>query len=298
MRTRTSLAAVTAVALSALLVTGCGSTGSTQAQETATAATDQASADGKGRYARINGGRLYYELHGTGRPLILLHGGLATAESTFGAMIPELSKTRQVISVELQAHGHTPDFARPMTYEAMADDIAALIGHLKLGKADLLGYSLGGGVALQVAARTPDLVNKLVVTSAPYRFDGWLPETRAGMAAMNPDAMRETPMYQLYAGVAPDRNGWTTLVGKTRQLLTQDYDWTAQLTEIQSPTLLVTAESDAMYPAHAAEMVQRLNSGKAGARLETIKGTTHYDIMYRHDQLLPVIAPFLDGSNG
>lgn len=298
MRTRiTPFAALTAVALSALLVGGCDSadTGNGETMsEVRLAATDQASADGKGRYAWVNGGRLYYETHGTGQPLILLHGGLATGESTFGAMIPELAKTRQVIAVDLQAHGHTPDFDRPLSYEAMADDVAALITHLRLDKADVLGYSLGGGVVLQMAARTPDLVGKLAVVSAPFRSDGWVPETRAGMAAMNPDALREGPLYQLYSAVAPDPAGWNGLVTKTRQLLTKDYDWTAELAKVKAPTLVLTAESDALYPAHAADMVARLNAGKAASRLEIVPGTTHYDIMYRADLLLPLIGPFFE----
>lgn len=296
-RTKLIIAAA-AVALSTSLISGCGSADravGTSTQSTAAASVDRVSTDGKGRYAEINGGRIYYEIHGAGRPLIVLHGGLVAAEPTFGAMIPELSKTRQVIAIDLQAHGHTPDFDRPLTYEALADDVAALIDHLALGKADLLGYSLGGGVALQVAARTPDLVDQLIVTSAPYRSAGWLPDTRAGMAAMNPDAMRETPLYQMYTAVAPNPAGWSALVTKTRQLLTQDYDWTAQLARIHAPTLVVTAEADALSHDHAIEMVARLNTGAPGrARLETVPGTTHNDIMYRSDLLLPLVTGFLD----
>ncbi|MFD4457183.1 alpha/beta fold hydrolase [Nocardia sp. NPDC058480] len=292
--------ALTAVAMSALLVSGCGNNETTSGAATSevrSAAADQASADGKGRYAEVNGGKTYYEIHGTGQPLILLHGGLSGAESTFGALIPELSKTRQVIAVELQAHGHTPDRDRAMTYEAMADDVAALITHLRLGRTDVLGYSLGGGVALQLATRTPDLVDQLVISSAPFRFNGWLPETRAGMAAMNPDALRESPMYPLYTSAAPDPAGWTGLVTKTRQLLTQDYDWTGQLARIQAPTLVLAAESDALSREHAVEMVSLINADKAGqARLEIAPGTTHYDVVYRADLLLPPLTGFLDST--
>ncbi|QLY32683.1 alpha/beta fold hydrolase [Nocardia huaxiensis] len=293
-----SPAALIAVALSAVLVTGCGSSDTADTastSETRTAAADPASADGKGRYAAVDGGQLYYEIHGTGKPLILLHGGLATAEATFGAMVPALSANRQVILVELQAHGHTRDFGRPMGYESMADDVAQLIAHLNLGKADVAGYSLGGGVALQLAARNPDLVNRLALISSPYRSDGWMPETRAGMAAMNPDAMRETPMYQLYTAVAPDASGWTALVTKTRDLLGKDYDWTAQAAKIQAPALVVTAESDALYREHAVDTAARIGDGKS-ARLEIVPGTTHYDIMYRADLLLPLLTPFLDAT--
>ncbi|MCP2275060.1 alpha/beta fold hydrolase [Nocardia amikacinitolerans] len=293
-----SLSVLSAVAVSASLVSGCGSEdttgGGVSTSQPLPAAADQASADGRGRYAEINGGRLYYESRGAGQPLILLHGGLSTAESTFGAFIPELSENRRVISVELQAHGHTPDRERPLSYESMADDVAALITHLNLGKADLFGYSLGGGVAMQVAAGAPDLVGRLVVMSAPYRSDGWMPDTRAGMAAMEPDAMRDTPMYQLYRSVAPDPAGWTSLVTKTRQLLAQDYDWGAQLVKIQAPTLVLVAESDALYREHATDMVSRLDTGAAAsARLEIVPSTTHYDIMYRSDLILPTLTSFL-----
>ncbi|MEV6278518.1 alpha/beta hydrolase [Nocardia sp. NPDC051832] len=295
MRTHSkALASIAALALSAVLVTACESssesTGSTTASEIRK--SDAPSADGKGFYAEIGGGRQYYEIHGTGKPLILLHGGLTDSNSTFGALVPELAKSRKVIAVDLQAHGHTPDRDRPLRYETLADDVAALITHLNLGQADLLGYSLGGGVALQVAARTPDLVNRLAIVSAPYRSDGWLPETRAGMAAMDPEALRQTPIFQLYSSVAPDPGGWTALVTKTRQLLTEDYDWTAQVAEVQAPALLLTAESDALSRKHATDLVSRLS--KSGAQLEILPGTTHYDVMYRADLLLPLLTRFLD----
>ncbi|WP_218582935.1 alpha/beta fold hydrolase [Nocardia cyriacigeorgica] len=294
----TKVAVVTALALSALLMSSCS--GSGPAASTApTAVADEVFADGKGRYADINGGRMYYEVHGTGAPLILLHGGLLAGEATFGAMIPELTKTRQVIVLDLQAHGHSPDFDRPLSYEALADDVARLIDHLALGKADVLGYSLGGGVALQVAARNPDLVDRLIVASAPYRSSGWLPDTRAGMAMMDPDTMRQTPLYQMYAAAAPDPAGWTSLVTKTRQLLTQDYDWTAQLARIHAPTLVLAAETDALARDHAIEMTARLEADTPGrARLEVLPGTTHNDIMLRPDLLLPLITGFLDNRAG
>ncbi|MFC9994332.1 alpha/beta fold hydrolase [Nocardia sp. NPDC127526] len=285
-----------AVSLSAILLTGCGTADNNAATATTSAVSqpDQPSADGKGFYAPVNGLRLYYEVHGSGRPLILVHGGLSTVDSTFGALLPELAETRKVIAVELQGHGHTADIDRPLRYQSMADDVAGLIGHLNLGKADVLGYSLGGGVALQLAARNPDLVNKLIVTSAPYRSDGWLPETRAGMAAMNPEAMLDTPIHAVYAQSAPNPSDWPALVTKTRQLLSEDYDWTTDLAAIQAPALLVTAESDALSRAHAEEMVTRLTgAGNGASTLAVVPGTTHYDIMYRADLLLPLFEPFL-----
>ncbi|MCZ4557573.1 pimeloyl-ACP methyl ester carboxylesterase [Rhodococcus sp. PvR044] len=305
-----SLHVLAAVAVSAALMTGC-TTGNAEGIDTAqTTSTgpqapgaDRASDDGEGRYAAINGLELYYEIHGTGRPLVLIHGGLDTIDSAFGTLLPELAKTRQVIAVELQAHGHTADIDRPLRYELMADDIAGLVSHLGLEKVDVLGYSLGGGVALQLGSRNPELVNKLVVTSAPYRSDGWYPEVRAGMAAMDPDAMVGTPMHEIYARTAPKPNEWPALVTKTRQLLGEDYDWTASIASITAPTLVVIADGDSVRLTHAVELFGLLGGGKAdgamggapSSRLAVVPGSLHYNILSHGDLLLPIISPFLDG---
>jgi pimeloyl-ACP methyl ester carboxylesterase len=134
----------------------------------------------KGNYAEVNGLEMYYEIHGTGEPLILLHGGVGAIEM-FGEVLPLLAEGRQVIAADLQAHGRTADIDRPLSFESMADDIAALIEHLGFEKADVMGYSLGGGVALQTAIRHPEVVRKLVVVSTPFERDGWYPEILAGM---------------------------------------------------------------------------------------------------------------------
>jgi len=156
-------------------------------------------------YAPVDGLKLYYEFYGTGAPLILLHGGVGATEM-FADILPQLSSNRRVIAVDLQAHGRTADIDRPISYEAMADDIAALIKYLGLEKADVMGYSLGGGVALRVAIQHADVVRKLVLVSTAFKRDGWYPEILAGMSQMGPEAatpMKQTPMYQLYARVAP-----------------------------------------------------------------------------------------------
>ena len=139
----------------------------------------------KSGYAPVNGLKLYYEIHGTGEPLVLLHGGVVGI-ATFGPNLGALSEKRKVIAVELQGHGRTADIDRPLSFEAMADDIAALMKYLAIEKTDVMGYSLGGGVALQIAIRHPELVRKLVVVSAPCKRDGWYPEVLAGMVQMGP----------------------------------------------------------------------------------------------------------------
>src|SRR5262249_31686413 len=144
---------------------------------------------------------LYYEVYGSGEPLVLLHGGVASTES-WSNILPALVAGRQIIAVDLQAHGHTADIDRPMRYELMAEDIVGLIKYLGLAKADLMGYSLGGGVALKTAIDHPEVVNKLIVVSTTFSRNGWYHEVLAGMAQMGPAAaepMKQTPLYEAYA---------------------------------------------------------------------------------------------------
>jgi pimeloyl-ACP methyl ester carboxylesterase len=191
--------------------------------------------ENSGKHAAVNGLEMYYEIHGEGEPLILLHGGVGAIEM-FGEVLPLLAEGRRVIAVDLQAHGRTVDIDRPMTFEAMADDVAALIEHLGLGEADVMGYSLGGGVALRTAIQHPEVVRKLVLVSTPFKRDGWYPEVLAGMEQMGPEAaepMKQTPMYQLYSSVAPRPEDWPVLLTKLGELLGQDYDWSEEVAAME-----------------------------------------------------------------
>jgi len=258
-----------------------------------------------GRYASVNGLELYYEVYGTGRPLVLIHGGLGVI-GMFAQVLPHLAESRQVIGVELQGHGHTADIDRPFSYESMADDIASLIKHLGLENADVLGYSLGGGVAWQTAIRHPEVVRKLVLISSASKRDGWYPDDLAGMAAMSAEAARTwvgSPMHQAYAGVAPRPEDWPALAGKLGDLLRKDYDWSAALPAIKAPTLIVVGDGDGIRLEHAVEMVRLLGGGKSisifeqgvpNSQLAVLPGTTHFSILERIDLLLPIIPPFLD----
>jgi pimeloyl-ACP methyl ester carboxylesterase len=258
-----------------------------------------------GNYASVNGLNMYYEIHGRGEPLILLHGGVGAIEM-FGEVLPLLAKGRQVIAVDLQAHGRTADIARPLSFELMADDIAALITHLGFESTDVMGYSLGGGVALQTAIRHPNVVRKLVVVSTPFKRDGWYPEVLAGMGQMGPEAaepMKQTPMYQLYASVAPKPEDWPVLLTKLGQLLRQDYDWSKDVAAIKAPTLIVVGDADSVRTAHAVELFGLLGGGKAdagwegfgmsNARLAILPATTHYHIFFS-PTLASTVTPFLD----
>lgn len=260
-----------------------------------------------GHYAQVNGVQLYYQVHGSGQPLILLHGGIGAIEM-FGPVLPMLATGRQVIAVDLQAHGRTADVERPISLEAMADDIGALIQHLGLGKADVMGYSMGGGVAVQTAIRYPDRVRKLIAVSIPYKRSGWYPEIIAGMEGMGPAAaepMKQTPMYALYAQIAPRVEDWPVLLTKMGDMLRKDYDWSDQVSQIQLPTLLVVGDADSVRTSHAVEFFERLgggqrdggwdNSGRSKAQLAILPATTHYTI-FSSMALAQTVIPFLDGA--
>ncbi len=258
-------------------------------------------------YAPVNGLKMYYEIHGTGSPLVLIHGAVG-ATGMFDLILPSLEQNRQVIAVDLQAHGRTADIDRPLSFEAMADDVAALIEHLGIGSADVMGYSLGGGVALHTAVRHPGLVRKLVVVSTAVRRDGWYPEILAGMAQMGPAAaepMKQTPMYPMYTRVAPKPEDWPVLLTKLGDLLRKDYDWSKDVDRVKAPALLVFGDADAVRTAHAVEFFELLGggrkdggwdgSGMSHARLAILPGVTHYTI-FSSPVLVSTAAAFLDGA--
>ena len=249
-------------------------------------------AKGIGKYAEVNGINLYYETHGSGRPLILLHGGLMSGE-TFGPVLPLLAERHQVIAVDLQGHGRTADIDRPIDVRLMAGDIAALIDHLRLATPDLVGYSLGGGVALQTAAQYPTKVRRLVMVSANIRPDAIYPEMRAQQGQVNAAAaefMKETPMYQLYQRVAPRPEDFPRLLNKIGESMSQDFDYANEVRSLKVPTLIVAADADMAPPSHYVEMFKLLDGGlrdggwmgegrpKGGHALAILPGLTHYNV--------------------
>jgi pimeloyl-ACP methyl ester carboxylesterase len=247
---------------------------------------------GAGSYAEVNGINLYFETRGTGRPMILLHGGLGSGEM-FGPTLPVLAEQHQVIAVDLQGHGRTADIDRPIDIRLMADDIAALIDHLRLDKPDVVGYSLGGGVALFTAVKYPDKVRRLVAASAHAWRDAIPPEMLAQQAQVNAAAaefMKDTPMYQLYQQVAPRPEDFPQLLDKIGESMAQNYDYTEDVRSLQVPTLLVAADADMAPPSHYVEMFKLLDGGlrdggwmgenrpKGGHALAILPGLTHYNL--------------------
>lgn len=264
----------------------------------------------RARYAPVNGLSLYYEIHGSGNgvPLILLHGALGAAEM-FGDILPLLSKDRRVIPVEMQAHGHTADVGRPLTIEGMAEDVVSLIEHLKVKRVDLMGYSMGGAVALRVAIRHPDLVRRIAIVSAPFKRDGWYPEIIRGMEQMGAGAaepMKQTPMYRMYATAAPRPSDWPVLLAKVGELVRKDYDWSKELSLVKAFTLIVIGDADAVRTAHAVEFFEHLGGGKkdggwdgsgmSRARLAILPGLTHYNI-FSSPTLATAVTQFLESNS-
>jgi pimeloyl-ACP methyl ester carboxylesterase len=224
--------------------------------------------------------------------MILLHGGLGSGEM-FGPVLPALAERHQVIAVDLQGHGRTADIDRPIDVRLMADDIAALIDHLGLGKPDLVGYSLGGGVALHTAARHPAKVGRLVVASANVRPDAIYPEMRAQQGQVNAAAaefMKDTPMYQLYQRVAPRPEDFPRLLDKMGEAMSKDFDFTEEVRGLQVPTLIVAADADMAPPSHYVEVFKLLGGGlrdggwmgegrpEGGHALAILPGLTHYNV--------------------
>ena len=276
------------------------------------AATDWASgAQGTGHYAEVNGLNLYFETHGAGRPLILLHGGLGSGEM-FGPILPALAERHQVIAPDLQGHGRTADIDRPIDIRLMADDIAALIEHLGLDEPDVVGYSLGGGVALQTAIKYPAMVRRQVVASANIRRDAIYPEMLAQQAqvgAAAADFMKDTPMYQLYQRVAPRPEDFPRLLDKMGAGMAEDFDFAEEVRGLQVPTLIVAADADMAPPSHYVEVFQLLDGGlrdggwmgegrpKGGHALAILPGLTHYNL-FSSPLFGAVTLAFLDDQPG
>jgi len=260
----------------------------------------------KSGYAPVNGLQLYYEVRGTGgTPLVVLHGGLHNTAMD-APVAARLAEHRQVISVDLQGHGRTADIARPLRHEQLADDVAALLGSLGVDRADVLGYSLGGGVAVRMAIQHPERVRKLVVVGAPFSSAGWYPEVSIGFQHLGhalAEMMRPSPNFQTYAAIAPDPAQFGTLLDKTGELNTRSFDWSADVAKLAMPVLLVFADADAISPSHVVHYYELLGggkrdagldgSGRSAASLAILPGHTHYD-MFESPALIAAVVPFLD----
>lgn len=260
-----------------------------------------------GQYADVNGIKLYYEIRGSGQPLVLLHGGLGMIEM-FGPNLDALAKGRRVIAADLQGHGRTADIDRPISTEAMSEDIVALMKYLKIDRADVMGYSLGGGVAVHLALRHPELVKKLVIVSANLRRSAFYADILQQQAQVNSGALeflKQTPMYQQYVAVAPRPGDFGRLLDKMGDSMKVDFDLSPRVKEIKSATMVVAGDADIFPPRHAVEFFELLGGGQRDGgwdgsgmtkhRLAILPGVTHY-AMGADPKLSEAVIPFLDAS--
>lgn len=260
-------------------------------------------------YIEANGIDYYFEIHGQGDPLLLLHGGLGSIDM-FGPVLPMLAEGRQVIGVDLHGHGRTALGDRRISLVDMGDDMAVVLKELGYEQVDALGYSMGGGVAFRLAVQHPDMVRRLALVSAGFARDGFYPEmlpmqsqVGAGMA----EAMKDTPMYRSYAAVAPNPADFPRLLDRMGEYMRQPYDWSEDVKGLRMPVMIVFGDSDMYRPEHVVEFYQLLGGGLRDAgwmgenmsrnRLAILPGLTHYDI-FLSPALAATVLPFLNGQVG
>ena len=276
----------------------------------ATTATAQAlPAPTKAGYVNAGGVNYYYEIRGQGEPLLLLHGGLGNV-SMFAPGIPDFAKTRQVIAVDLYGHGRTALTDRPMNYVDVGNDLATIIRQLGHRQVDVLGYSMGGGIAFRLAVQHPQLVRRLVLVSAGFAQDGFYPEMLPQQAAVSgkiADQFKGTPIYDSYMAVAPRKEDFPKLLDMMGEWMRKPYDWSADVGKLTMPTLLVFGDSDMYRLEHVMKFYQLLGGGQKDAgwdragmaknRLAIIPNVTHYE-MAMAPAFVPTVLPFLNGETG
>ena len=255
-------------------------------------------------YAPVNGINMYYEVHGGGEPVVLLHGAFMTITNNWAGWISELSKTRKVIAVEMQGHGRTADVPRDITYENLADDVAALLNYLKIPRADLIGYSMGGAVAMQCAIRHPDKVRRAVIISSTFRRDGMIAEALEAIPKLTADAFKGSPIEAEYKKLSPTPDDFPNFVQRIVATASRGYDFGAdKLKATTTPMFFIHGDADGVRLAHVAEMF-RLKGGeihgdmkpRSASRLAILPNTTHVTLMQRMPIIVPMVNDFLDAK--
>lgn len=255
-------------------------------------------------YAPVNGLKMYYEIHGSGEPVVLLHGAFMAIAGDWNDWVGELSKTRKVIAVEMQGHGRTADIKRDLTYENLADDVAGLLDYLKIPSADIIGYSLGGGVAMQCAIRHPEKVRKVVSISAVIRSDGWVKEGADALTKLTPEVFKGSPFEADYKKLSPTPNEFPDFVKHVVASITKPYDFGAdKFKATKAPMFFIHGDADGVRLDHIAEMY-RLKGGELHgdmrphpeSRLAILPNTTHVTLMNRAQTIVPMIIDFLDAK--
>lgn len=256
-------------------------------------------------YAPVNGLTMYYEIHGKGEPVVLLHGAFMAISGDWNDWIKELAKTRKVIAVELQGHGRTADIERDMTAENLADDVSALLDHLKIPKADIIGYSLGAGVAMQCAIRHPEKVRKVVSISAPFRLDGWVKEGREALPSLTAEVFKGTPMEAEYKRLSPTPDKFPEFIKHVVAMASKPYDFGAdKFAATKTPMFFIHGDADGVRFEHIAEMYRLKGGGnihgdmqpRPASRLVILPDTTHVTLMNHRQTLVPMVNDFLDAK--
>ncbi|MDX2056178.1 MAG: alpha/beta fold hydrolase [Gemmatimonadales bacterium] len=255
-------------------------------------------------YAPVNGLKMYYEIHGRGEPVVLLHGAFMTITSNWDGWIGELTKTRKVIAIEMQGHGRTADTRREFSSDHLADDVAALLGHLGIPRADVIGYSMGGGVAMRVAVRHPDRVRKVVVISSPFRRDGVIPEGQDALRNLTAEVFKGSPIESEYRRLSPTPDQFARFVERMVAANDNGIDLTAdQLRATTAPMFFIHGDAEGIRLDHVAEMF-RLKGGevhgdmrpRSASRLAVLPNTTHVTLMDRMSTIVPMVNDFLDAK--
>ncbi len=257
----------------------------------------------QGAYAEVNGMQMYYEVSGDGPPMVVLHGAYMHIPG-MGDIIPQLAEMHQVYALEFQGHGRTTDIDRPITYENLADDVAAFMDAVGLEEADAFGYSMGAGAGLQLAIRHPDRVNQLVAISAAFHSDGMNPTFREFIPQMNVEMFLDMPFAEEYRQLAPDPDGFPALVEKLIALEHEPMEWRDEVAALEVPMLIITGDADVVTLEHSVEMFRLLGGGAMGdmgaplapSRLAVLPATSHTALIAQPDLLMAFIRPFLAGE--
>ena len=252
-------------------------------------------------YAPVNGIKVYYEVYGEGRPIVLLHGAFMTIHTNWGQLIPELSKTRKVIAIELQGHGHTPFSDRKLSHAALASDVAGVMDYLKIDSADVVGYSFGGAVAYQFAIQSPKRLTKLVIISGTYKTNGWLPQVTNAFKSMKPELFTNTPMQTAYDAVAPDKTKWTPFLEQMIAFSHIPFNFgETNIAKITSPVLLISGDNDGLDKIELIKTYQLLGGAVVGdfgplpaSQLAIVPAQSHVSLMQQTKTILGYLDSFL-----
>jgi pimeloyl-ACP methyl ester carboxylesterase len=252
-------------------------------------------------YAPVNGIKVYYEVYGTGKPIFLIHGAFMTIEGNWGELIPELSKTRKVIAIEMQGHGHTPYSDRKLDLATLAGDVEGVMNYLKIDSADVAGYSMGGSVAYQFAIQNPKRVTKLVIISSTYKSTGWRPEIANAFKGMKPEMFANSPMKTAYDAIAPDTTKWTKFIEQMLAFASEPFNMgDNNIAKITSPVLLISGDNDGLDKIELMKTYQLLGGGvfaDMGAmpksQLAIVPSQGHVSLMMQTKTILDYLNGFL-----